>query len=398
GIFLIYNKSNNFNISKVNVEKNSQGHWLLQVKDKPFIVKGVVYDPVKIGESSENNNLRNWMFYDDNKNNINDVAFESWLDVNKNNKMDSTESIIGDFQLLKEMGVNTILLKHIPSNNSVHKKLFRTLFNKYEIRIIMGHYLGAWLYGSGLPQGSEVDYSNPLHRETIKNSVRAMVKEHKNEPYVLIWMLGNENNVAYWSSTNAYINLQAYAEFVEEVSQMIHELDPLHPVALCDGHLNNFPDIKTYNRFCPSLDIYAINAYMGPNGFSKLWNYVKKEFDRPLLISSFGFHAFDAINNNNSEKNQKEYLKGCWENILFNSVNKGSGNAIGVIINTFLDCCYLDGDPDLHDKGKQKWILSNDGFKHKEWFGIFAQGNNQHSPFQRVPRQAYNYFKKEWNE
>ena len=59
--------------------------------------------PVKIGESPGIATMRDWMYYDDNKNGKNDVAYEVWVDKNKNNLQDKDEKAVGDFQILKEM-------------------------------------------------------------------------------------------------------------------------------------------------------------------------------------------------------------------------------------------------------------------------------------------------------
>ena len=56
------------------------------------------------------------------KNGIVDGPYESWVDTNKNNKQDDNEKIVGDFQLMKEMGVNTIRIYHVP--DTPDKKYF----------------------------------------------------------------------------------------------------------------------------------------------------------------------------------------------------------------------------------------------------------------------------------
>ena len=60
--------------------------------------------------------MRDWMFYDYNKNNVNDPAFETWVDTGKNNKMDKREHIRGDFALLKDMGCDVIRFYHVISS------------------------------------------------------------------------------------------------------------------------------------------------------------------------------------------------------------------------------------------------------------------------------------------
>jgi hypothetical protein len=68
-----------------------------------------------------------------------DTAYESWIDSNGNHKRDSKEPLVGDFQLMKDMGVNTIrlfrgrqALEYDPSE--FNKKLLREMNNREEAK------------------------------------------------------------------------------------------------------------------------------------------------------------------------------------------------------------------------------------------------------------------------
>ncbi|MBI3315595.1 MAG: hypothetical protein HYZ87_01285 [Candidatus Omnitrophica bacterium] len=166
-------------------------HWRLQVDGKPFLVKAVAYSPTPIGETPDRDyNLDSWMTTDLNQNGKIDGPYDSWVDKNRNNKQDPDEPVVGDFRLLKEMGVNTIRLYH----HALNKELLRALYKEYGIRVIMGDLLGMYAVGSGAEWYKGTDYTDPVQREKMKESVRKMVEEYKDEPYLLMWMLGNETN------------------------------------------------------------------------------------------------------------------------------------------------------------------------------------------------------------
>jgi hypothetical protein len=82
------------------------GHWQMRLNGRPYFIKGVVYEPVRVGERLTESNM--WMNYDFNHNDRPDTAYDAWVDKNLNNLQDKDEPAIGDFQLLKEMGCNTI--------------------------------------------------------------------------------------------------------------------------------------------------------------------------------------------------------------------------------------------------------------------------------------------------
>jgi len=403
---------------RIKVVKYGNGTWQLLVNGKPYFIKGTVFVPVKIGESPSLATMRDWMYYDDNNDSINDIAYQTWADENKNNVRDKNEEIKGDFKLLREMGCNTIRLYHIPSNNpllgdiykkdpsaalqfdhQVNKELLRSLYNDYGIMVIMGNFLGSWTIGSGASWEEGTDYTNPLHRENIKKSVKAMVLDNKDEPYVLMWLLGNENNIAGWSRCNANIEPKAYAQLIGEIAQMVHELDPGRPVAVCEG--DSFNTLRLYPEYAQAIDIVAYNSYRGKGGFTFLWREVKSIFDRPIFISEFGIFAYNA-NKGEDENQQLEYIKGCWQDIVLNSAQyyepakKTVGNSIGGVIFDWVDRWYMDDTPYEHNKGSRHWD-SADGLRHEEWFGVVSMGNGSDS-LMRQKRKAYDYLKNVWNK
>src|ERR1039458_3911510 len=94
--------------SKVRIIKEANGAWQLLVNGQPYFIKGVVFTPVKIGESPGDATMPDWMYYNDNHDGRNTMAYHTWLDKNHNNRRDKDETEIGDFRLLKDLGDNTI--------------------------------------------------------------------------------------------------------------------------------------------------------------------------------------------------------------------------------------------------------------------------------------------------
>lgn len=406
---------------KVKAIKYENGEWELIVDGKPYYIKGVVFSPVLIGESPGEATMRDWMYYDEDKNGKNDIGYDVWVDKNKNNLQDEDEVPVGDFQILKDMGCNTIRLYHVPSedpilgdiyrveksvqlqyDHPINKELLRELYKKYGIRVIIGNFLGSWTIGSGTTWEEGCDYTNLLHLENIKKSVKAMVEDNKNEPYVLMWLLGNENNIASWSKCNARGHMKEYLQFVNELAKMVHEMDPDHPVAICEGF--HAPHLKLYNEFIPDVDIIAFNAYMGEWGFGTLWKQTKREFDRPIFISEYGLFAYN-INDGENEEQQLKYLQGCFKDMENNiaganppAPKKSSGNCVGGCIFDYLDRWYMDGSPYEHNPGKKGWEFSPDHLDHEEYFGITSMGDGKHNIFKRQLRSAHYFFKERWAE
>ena len=406
--------------STVTVEKDDKGNWQLKVDGEPYFIKGILFSPVKIGEDPNEATMRDWMLYDDDRDGQNDMAYQTWVDANKNNIKDENETAVGDFQLLKEMGVNTIRLYHLASDHpdlgniyknnlatqkqydhAVNKDLLRALNNEFGIKVIMGHFLGSWTIGAGVSWSEGTDYNNPAQRENIMKSVKAMVLDNKDEPYVLFWGLGNENNMADWSNCNAKQNPEVYAKFVNEVARMIHKLDPYHPVAVIDGE-DGYTTLKYYAKHGQDIDIIGYNTYRNEVGFQTFIKEVRDIFDKPLYISETGKYAYGR--KGEDEEQQLQSIRSSWRTIVRASAEysenslaiEGPGNMIGVTFFDWLDRWYMDGTPNEHSEGTRTWPGSNQ-FIHEEWFGIMSLGDGSDS-LMRQPRKAYDYLKRVWNQ
>ncbi|MDO8603117.1 MAG: glycoside hydrolase family 2 TIM barrel-domain containing protein [Candidatus Omnitrophota bacterium] len=377
---------------KVDLVKYENNHWQLRVEGKPYIIKGVAYSPSKIGQSPDEGTLEDWMQADYNKNGKIDGPYDTWVDKNLNNTQDSDEKAVGDFQLLKEMGCNTIRLYHHASN----KELLKELYRRYGIMVIMGDLLGAYTVGSGAGWYEGTDYANPEHRKNMLESVKKMVEEFKDEPYVLFWMLGNENN--YGVANNAKRNPKAYYEFVNEAAIMIKSMDRDHPVGICNGDLT-FLDICS--SLAPNVDIYGSNVYRGKYGFgTSFWENAKDIWGKPVVITEYGCPAYmEGKSEEIAQEAQAEYLKNAWQDIVYNSAgSSGTGNSIGGMLFEWVDEWWKAYESSVHDS-KRNWSGPfPDGWNYEEWLGVCSQGDGKSSPFLRQLRKTYFTYKEMWNK
>jgi beta-glucuronidase len=378
---------------RVRLVQFQNGDWQLQLEGRPYIIKGVTYAPVKVGQSPDDGTLGNWMFEDFDNNNKVDGPFDAFVDSNENNLQDEDEPAVGDFKLMQEMGVNTIRVYHHP--HKINKQLLRDLYENYGIMVIMGDFLGKYALGSGASWYEGTDYRNPEHQKNMIASVTSMVEEFKDEPYILFWLLGNEN--VYGVACNADKDPEGFFKFANEVAAIVKSLDSEHPVALGNGD-TLFLDL--FARYCPDIDIFGVNAYRGEYGFGYLWQAVEEEAGRPAFITEFGCPAYaEGKIRQDAEQLQAEYHRAAWEDIEYNMAGgEGVGNAIGGIIFEWLDEWWKAYEPSLHDY-KPLWAGPfPDGFMHEEWLGICSQGDGSLSPFLRQLRKVYYIYKEIWRK
>jgi len=392
----------------VQVVKLSNGQWQMRVDGQPFVIRGASYGPTEIGLGPRSGDdwARQWMFSDKNSNGLIDAAYDVWVDQNGNGKQDEDEAAVGDFKLLQEMGCNAIRF-FVPTTSDnqydpglLNKDLFRDLHDRFGISVIAGDFLGSYTVGSGASWAKGTDYTDPDQCARMKELVRQKVMDLKDEPWVLMWLLGNENNMGpdkrglNATRTNASQHPEAYARFLNEVIEMIHALDPNHPVAI--GNLGSGM-IEVYNQFAPAIDILGMNAYMGEKGFGGLWSEAKGKFDRPILITEYGCDAY-AEGKGSDEAAQADYHEGCLRDIVLHQAGGWvEGNSIGGIIFQYVDEWWKAGDSPRTHCTKSSWGAPfPDNAAHEEWFGVVGQGSGENSPFERHLRQAYFMYKKYW--
>ncbi len=378
---------------RVYVLQYETGDWELMVDGKPFVIKGLTYSPTKVGESPDDGTQSNWMEQDNNHNGKADGPYDAFVDKNRNNIQDSDEPVVGDFQLMKEMGTNSIRLYHHPMK--VNKELLRDLYKNYGIMVIMGDFLGKYALGSQATWNPGTDYNNEEHKKNMMDSVVKMVNEFKDEPYILFWLLGNENVYGY--ACNADSDPDAFFKFANEVALKIKSIDLDHPVAICSGDILY---LDKFGKDAPDIDIFGANAYRGNYGFGFFWREVKEEADKPAFITEYGCPAYyEGKSEADGEDAQADYHRGSWEDIENNmAFAEGAGNSIGSVAFEWLDEWWKGYEPSIHDK-KGTWVGPfPDGTMHEEWLGFCGQEDGKLSPFLRQLRKAYFYYKKAWKK
>ncbi len=370
---------------KVKFVQYANGHWQMLVNGKPFMIRGVTYAPTKIGQSPDKGTLENWMYQQA------DSAHLAWVDKNLNNVQDPGEKAVGDFQLMKDMGVNTL---RVYDNNKINKELLRELYNKYGIMAIIENFLGKYAIGSGADWNPGTDYENPQHQANMMKAVEATVKELKDEPFVLLWLLGNENN--YGVASNADKKPDAYFKFVNQVAKRIKEIDPDHPVAVCNGD-TLFVDKMA--QYAPDVDVYGGNVYRGDYGFGSFWDEVREAVDRPAFITEYGAPGYSKFSSDeDAQAAQADYHRGSWMDILANSAGhaEGEGNAVGGVAFEWLDEWWKNYEPSRHDTKADVFGPFAGGYYFEEWFGLTGQGDGAQSPLLRQLHKAYFTYQLMW--
>jgi beta-glucuronidase len=376
------------------------------VDGRPWTVQGLTYKPTAVGDTPDEGPLPDWMTADRNANGTLDVL-ESFVDANRNHRQDADEPTVGDFALIRDMGVNTLRLYHTDHKPAVAKTILRRLHADHGFMVMMGDFVGMYTIGSGAKWEAGTDYLDKAQRQRMFEGVKAMVKEYKDEPYLLMWVLGNENNYGgvhgiVGGVGNAGRHPHEYYRFLNELATWIHAEDPHHPVAIGNGDALFLDIIATE---APAIDIFGANAYRGWQGVGRsFFEDVRQWLDKPTLITEYGCPAYQRdVSRDRAELDQAMYHFGNWVDIADNLAGRGAGNALGGIIFEWSDEWWKAGQPPRFSPTVQETVPNwagpyPGGFMFEEWLGLVTQGDGSASPFLRQLRRSYELYQQLWSQ
>ena len=164
-----------------------------------------------------------------------------------------------------------------------------------------------------LPMSSEhwgFDYDDPEAVSAQLESFRAEILKYRDHPALLAWIIGNELNYD-------YTNPKVY-DAVNDVSQMIHELDPNHPTTTTVAGLGA-DVLKDIVERAPDLDFISFQVY---GQLFILPEFIEDTgYDGPFFVTEWGAigwwevakTAWDAPIEATSTEKANTYLKGYRE-------------------------------------------------------------------------------------
>lgn len=357
---------------RVSVKQDDRG-MKLQVNGRDFMVNGMNWDYFPVGT---NFSYSLWKQPDD--------IIQAALDA--------------EMSLLKNMGVNSIR-----QYTGVPAKWIRYIYENYGIYTMLNHSFGRYgltINGAWAPN---TDYADPKVRALLMEEVTQMVKDYKDTPGLLMYLLGNENNYGlFWEGAEtedipvkdrkSTTKALAMYKLFNEATVAMKTQDTGHPIAICNGDLLFLDIIK---EECKNIDILGTNMYRGVS-FGDAFQRVKDELNKPILFTEFGADAFNAVDNAEDQEAQAFYMVGNWKEIYENAAGLGkANNSLGGFTFQFSDGWWKFGQTkglDLHDDnaswsngGYQRDFQKGENNMNEEWFGICAKG-------QTTPRGLYSLF------
>ncbi len=374
---------------RIEIVSDSTGSRLL-IDGEPFFIKGMNWDYFPIGT--------NW-------------AYSLWQ---------QPDSIIqaaldNEMPLLKKMGVNAIR-----QYSTIPPCWIQYIYEQYGIYTIINHSFGRYGMTIDNKDYDHTDYCMDNMRESLLKEADDLANTYKDSPGLLLYLIGNENNYGlFWEgaetedmpasdsvtcpklpndqTTEQQRNARCLYELMNEATLRIKAIDQSRPVAICNGDLL-FLDIIVDE--CKDVDVLGVNSYRGES-FDMLFSDVKRKYGKPVVFTEFGADAYNAVTQQEAQREQAEILLRNWREIYLNAAGMGHcGNCIGGFTFQFSDGWWKTGQTknlDTHDTSAS-W--ANGGYRfdyvegrnnmNEEWFGICAKGlPDSLGLYQLYPRMAY---------
>ena len=336
-----------------------QGRQLL-VNGEPFVVNGMAYSPISIGEDFHG-------------------AFR-----------DRPDRYLVDFPLIAASGANTVRL--------------------YSDFLTTAMLDAAWAERLYVIPNFQIDTGKlqcPEGKAFMQDRFLDMVEQFKDHPAILFWLVGNEVNRGLTTPElcdDWYPQLDAMAAAAHAA-----EGPGFHPVGTANADTVGLGDICSAgcsdDTALPNLDLWAAQTYRGCSFGSLFTEYQKPDCDRPLIITEFGADSWDSLLGPAGEESETMQAD-CFASLLDQAdqalaVRSPGGVSSGQVIFSWADEWWKAVcDPGTlwttHDTC-ESWVAGGypDPSVQEEWWGIASL--DPANPDARTLRSAYGVVGNSWN-
>lgn len=356
----------------------SEDGWELLVNNDPLMINGINWDYFPIGTNYE------YILWDESP---------EFIEEALNNEM----------SLLQDMGANAIRVY-----TGIPKKWIEHIYDNYGIYTMLNHSFGRYGLSIDGEWVGNTDYADEKVKELLLGEVTALAKEYRDTRGLLLYLLGNENNYGlFWDGAEtenipvedreSTIRARHMYQLFNKGALAIKAVDENYPVAIANGDLQFLNIIA---EEVPDIDIFGTNTYRGMT-FTDLYDRVKNEYGKPVLLTEFGSDAFNARTNQEDQVAQARYKLSNWREIYENAAGLGrANNSIGGFTFQFSDGWWKHGqteDLDVHNT-EASWAnaayrfdyVEGENNMNEEWFGITAKDPVKSDGFYDLyPRAAY---------
>jgi hypothetical protein len=174
----------------------------------------------------------------------------------------------GDIEKLAKHGANSFRTWRTENGQKSGKEIL-DLAQKNGLLVMMGLEIKRERHG--------FDYNNADSVKAQLDYIRGEVMKYKDHPAMLAWGIGNELNLGAG-------NMKVW-DAVNEISKMIHEIDPNHPTTTMLAGIGK-KEVDYIKTNCKDLDFLCVQMYASIENLQK--RIVETGFDGPYVVTEWG--------------------------------------------------------------------------------------------------------------
>lgn len=260
----------------------------LLVAGRPFLVKGVNYEPV-----GANGTARDWAGWEPK----------------------------GDLLLMKRVGFNTVRVRE-PPEPALSDLLADAA--RLDLKVVVV-----------LPGPRDAASIGPDEARAIERDLRAVLARHAGHPAILAWEIG-----AGWDA-QATGDPGPWIGHLDRLAAIAHREDPRHPT------LTSVTDPRSaaaVRAGAPSVDVLGLRGFgQNESAWESIWA-AGNAAGRPVLLTEFGADAWDDRGRKEDGGSQADGILAAWERIRANH-RAGANVAAGGVLAAWADRSDLDDTP-----------------------------------------------------
>ncbi len=233
-------------------------------------------------------------------------------------------------------------------------------------------------------------------------NITPTVNAYKNHPAILMWAIGNE-----WDLNHYYHPLSTTlqsAAFTEWAAQVIHSLDPNHPVAsiLADidrgaqqpllplpWSLGITSTQQIVGDLAPSVDVWGLGIYRGAT-FGGLFGQWQQISAKPVFVAEFGADAYDHRIGAQNQPMQSDFDDQLWKEIFLHLSSRWPDQpGLGGLIFEWNDEWWKNGNACAQDITGETNPGQPDGYNDEDWFGIVNIDRQRRQVFDGLRRNFF---------
>ena len=284
-----------------------------------------------------------------------------------------------DFENLRLMGANVIRM-YGWTVGADHSAFLDAAYNNNDRSLYL--LINQWI-------DPATDWANTAAVNALVSKWEAIATELKDHPAVMGFLIGNETNA---QQGNGYD-----PDFWEAMNQIAAAVKAVAPDKLVSVAITDKLDqVQSRDAAMTHIDFWSLQVYRGA-GFGFFFTDYAARSTKPLVITEFGYDAYDAANG--TEFAEDAALPADAMEYLWKELRHNRPVASGGCVFEYADEWWKAGSADTHD-APTGWPAPQfvDGEANEEWWGVFRILDNGTEPNVLQPRAMFYRLAAMWNE